>query len=169
MVLSGISLLILSGVWCRLYVLVGLFHALWRPRHNAVAELRGGRQGCGPHGGPNSFIFMQFLAKKNRLAHPLWELTPPPPPWKSWIRHCSTTDTDRVLRSELFLCQSFAHTLCVKQRKQPAKNNQSFYSSIYAGCLLVQSLLTVTMLARNILARQISSYEHIAKKAFPTW
>ena len=26
-------------------------------------------------GGPNSFIFMQFLAKK-RLAHPLWELAP---------------------------------------------------------------------------------------------
>ena len=27
--------------------------------------------------GPNSFIFMQFLAK-NRLVHPLWELVPPP-------------------------------------------------------------------------------------------
>ena len=116
--------------------------------------------------GSKFFHFHAVFGQKNRLAHPLWELTPP---GKSWIRHCSTTDTDRVLRSELFLCQSFAHTLCVKQRKQPAKNNQSFYSSIYAGCLLVQSLLTVTMLARNILARQISSYEHIAKKAFPTW
>ena len=26
--------------------------------------------------GPNSFIFMQYLAK-NRLAHPLWELAAP--------------------------------------------------------------------------------------------
>ena len=31
--------------------------------------------------GPIFFIFMQFSAKKlqnNRLAHPLWELAPPP-------------------------------------------------------------------------------------------
>ena len=40
------------------------------------------RQGREPHSpqGPNSFIFMQFSAKKlqnNRLAHPLWELRPP--------------------------------------------------------------------------------------------
>ena len=39
---------------------------------------QGGRQGL--TWGPNSFIFMQFSAKKmenNRLAHPLWELAPP--------------------------------------------------------------------------------------------
>ena len=44
---------------------------------DAVADLRG-RQGRVPlNGGPNSFIFMQFSAKKmqnNRLAHPFWEL-----------------------------------------------------------------------------------------------
>ena len=31
----------------------------------------------GEEGVPNSFIFIQFSAKKNRLAHPLWEFVPP--------------------------------------------------------------------------------------------
>ena len=51
----------------------------------AVADLRAA-PGTLP-GVPNSFIFMQF-GRKNRLAHPLWELAPPPP-GKSWIHHCS--------------------------------------------------------------------------------
>ena len=49
-----------------------------------------GAQGMrAPFSGPNSFIFMQFSEKnlQNRLAHPLWELAPPPS-GKSWIRHC---------------------------------------------------------------------------------
>ena len=52
----------------------------------AVADLRGA-PGT-PPGGPNSIIFMQF-GRKNRLAHPLWELAPPPTRGKSWIHHCS--------------------------------------------------------------------------------
>ena len=43
-----------------------------------------------PPPGPNSFILMHFLAKSlqnNRLAHPLWELTPPSP-GKFWFRYC---------------------------------------------------------------------------------
>ena len=50
---------------------------------NSVADLRGARAPP-TSGGPNSFIFMQFSAKK-RLAHPLWQLVPPS--GKSWIRH----------------------------------------------------------------------------------
>ena len=50
---------------------------------------KGGRQGRALPHGPNSFIFMQFLAKKlknNRLAHPPLELALTR---KSWIRHWS--------------------------------------------------------------------------------
>ena len=46
----------------------------------SVADLRGVAGTCTPPGGPNSFIFMQFSAKKlqnNRLAHPFWELAHP--------------------------------------------------------------------------------------------
>ena len=45
--------------------------------HIAVADLRGRHRR--PRG-PNSFIFMQFSARKlqnNRLAHPSWELAHP--------------------------------------------------------------------------------------------
>ena len=43
---------------------------------SAVSDLRG-RQRLPPPEGPNTFIFRQFSAKKG-LAHPLWELAPPP-------------------------------------------------------------------------------------------
>ena len=48
-------------------------------------RIQGGRQGCMPPWGPNSFIFMQFLAK-------IWKIIAilgvGAPPWgKSWIRH----------------------------------------------------------------------------------
>ena len=46
-----------------------------------IGGSKGGGGGCGgPHRGPNSFICMQFSAKKlqnYRLAHPLWEFVPP--------------------------------------------------------------------------------------------
>ena len=43
-------------------------------------RIQGGVRDACPPWDPNSFIFMQFSAKKlqnNRLAHPLWELVPP--------------------------------------------------------------------------------------------
>ena len=50
---------------------------------------QGRRQGRAPPSPDrNSFIFMQYSANKNRLAHPLSELAPPPR-GKSWIRHWS--------------------------------------------------------------------------------
>ena len=50
-----------------------------------VADLRGGARDARPPGGPNSFIFMQFSAKKIgwHTHFGSWR-----PPWgKSWIRH----------------------------------------------------------------------------------
>ena len=32
-----------------------------------------------PHGGPNSFIFMEFSGKKLKNNSTYWELAPPPP------------------------------------------------------------------------------------------
>ena len=56
-----------------------------------VADLRGGRRGRAPPGGPNSFDFMQFLGNFSKIV--CWR-----PPWgvgtpssgKSWIRHCKS-------------------------------------------------------------------------------
>ena len=51
-----------------------------------IGGSKGGRQGCAPPRGPNSFIFMQFSAKNWKIiaflgvGAPLWG--------KSWIRHC---------------------------------------------------------------------------------
>ena len=52
---------------------------LWTDRHLSVADLRGGREGRVPPGGPNSFNFMQFLGKFGKIV--CWrprELAPPP-------------------------------------------------------------------------------------------
>ena len=54
-----------------------------------VADLRGAQGTRAPHGGPNSFNFMQFLGKFDKFV--CWR-----PPWgvgapssgKSWICHC---------------------------------------------------------------------------------
>ena len=68
----------------------------WVSKNDLDIGRWGGVGGCGWGArdarppSPNSFIFMQFSAKNlqnNRLAHPLWELSPPS--GKSWIRHCS--------------------------------------------------------------------------------
>ena len=54
--------------------------------HRIIGGSKGGARDACPPGGPNSFIFMQFLAK-------IWKIIAilgvGAPPWgKSWIRHC---------------------------------------------------------------------------------
>ena len=45
----------------------------------AVANLRGGAPGTRAPPGSEFFHFHAVFGRKNRLAHPLWELAPPPP------------------------------------------------------------------------------------------
>ena len=54
--------------------------------HLTVADLRGGARDARPPGGPNSFIFMQFSAKKKSVSTPT--LGVGAPQGKSWIHHC---------------------------------------------------------------------------------
>ena len=79
------AILLLPTQTLTLTVMGHLTSCSWTVRTNQWRILGDARDACLP-GGPNSFIFMQFLAKKNRLAHSLWELAPPS--GKSWIGHC---------------------------------------------------------------------------------
>ena len=62
-------------------------------KKSSLVDPRGGARDV-PTRGPNSSILMQFSAK-NRLAHPLWELTLPPPPKESATDHVTFSNAHR--------------------------------------------------------------------------
>ena len=64
---------------------------------------RGGRNS--PPGSPNSFIFMQFSEKKDRLAYSIWKLAPPPRgnPWSATAQ-CHTSVIPSILLLVTLLC-----------------------------------------------------------------
>ena len=72
--------------WQYLQFVSKYFHRISPTIFFWLSTVSGGRQGRAPHFGPNSFIFMQFLAKilqNNRFEHPRevgapWEILDSP-------------------------------------------------------------------------------------------
>ena len=77
----------------------------WNP---TLADQRGSaRDAPPPRGGPNSFIFMQFSAKKlkNNSTFGSWRT----PSGKSWIRHCF---------KQVWNCLAFSFNTFIQDQKQ---------------------------------------------------
>ena len=86
---------------------IALSHGLTDLHHALIiGGSKGGRQGrAPPPGGPNSFIFMQFLAK-------IWKIIAilgvGAPPWgKSWIRHCLCNQFNNKVNEGFVRCRVY--------------------------------------------------------------